>query len=150
MSTISTQFHFNAQKPKIGKDAAFVKSTKFFGGERTVQQQLAEAQKSGKQTIVIDALHQSANAYKAAFDGEFKGVFKNVIFYSQGAGTLHALESRLTPAPKKSSGYGKIALLALAALAIGAVGYYYGTKPPIMRYFRSSSGSSSSFTNRNI
>lgn len=129
MSTIHTQFQFEAQKPKINKDMAHVRSTKFFGGEKTVVDQLKEAQKSGKSTIVIDALHQSADAYKAAFDGEFKGVFKNVVFYSQGAGTLHALQNRLTPAPKRSSGYGKIALLALAALAIGAVGYYYNNLP---------------------
>ncbi len=125
MSTINTQFQFTAEKPKITKAAAFVKSTKLFGGEKTVVDQLKEAKKSGKSIIVIDALHQSADAYKAAFDGEFKGVFKKVIFYSQGAGTLHALQNRLTPPPKKSQGYGNFALSALATLAIGAAAYYY-------------------------
>jgi len=128
MNSINTQFHFTAEKPAIDKDMAHIKSTKFLGGEKTVVDQLKEAQKSGKSTIVIDALARSDKAYETAFKGEFKGVFKKVIFYSESA-ALNTLRNRLAPPPKESSGYGKIALLALAAVAIGAAGYCFNNLP---------------------
>lgn len=128
MTTINTQFHFEAKKPNIGKDMAHIKSTKFFGGQKTVVDQLKEAQKSGKSTIVIDALIGSDKAYEAAFKGEFKGVFNKVIFYSKSA-TLTNLRNRLTPSPKKSTNFAKIAILALGAFALGATAYITGKNP---------------------